>query len=421
MQVVGELVDFLKGNGKKVLGRLRKRMNGLSKAMLFEEAAQHRDRIKAIETVLERQDVVGDPGEDIDVLGYAGSESTGVLTCLFIRSGMLVGRSDFVVKRAWEPSQAFETFLSKHYRENAPPPPRILCPEGIEFEGVHEEVLSELAGRKTVIRKPSRGRGLRLVKLAAENARQALREEMDREKESRTVIADLGKALRTKVPLERIECVDISHTAGREAYGATVVWEKGKLVKDHYRSYIVSGSDTGGDDYAALAEVIERRFTGSIAVSMPRPDLLLIDGGKGQLSRVEKTMAEIDVTEVVLAAISKARSARNRKGAPVPDEIYIPGRANPLKIPGHSPVLHLLQMIRDEAHRFALTSHRKKRGKEDLLSRLDGIAGVGPVRRRALLNHFRSVEEIRTAPVDEIAALKGFDRKVALRIKESLQ
>jgi len=414
MQVVDELVDFLKGKGRKVIGKLRKRMSAASGELLYEEAALLRDRIKAIETVLEKQDVVGDPGQDMDVLGYAGAGSAGVLTCLFIRSGMLVGRSDTIVTGVWEPSQAFETFLSKRYRESAPPPPLILCLEGIEFGAVHEEILSEMAGRKTSIRKPSRGRGLRLVKLAAENARQALKEELDREEEARTVIADLQKALRSKIPPERIECVDISHTAGREAYGATVVWEKGRLIKDQYRVYIVSDSGTGGDDYAALSEVIERRFTGSSGGTMPLPDLLLIDGGKGQLYRVEKAMENIGLTRVGIAAISKARSARNRRGTPVPDEIFILGRLNPLKIEGHSPVLHLLQMIRDEAHRFALASHRKKRGKDDLLSRLDGIAGVGPVRRRALLNHFRSVEEIRSAPVDEIAALKGFDRLVAL-------
>lgn len=417
---VDELVDFLKGNGKKVINSLRTRMKEASGDMMYEEAANLRDRIAAIETVFEKQDMVGDPGEDVDVLGYAGAEQTGVLTCLFIRSGMLVGRSDTVVRGASEPSQALDVFLSKHYRETVPPPPVILCLEGIDFSNVHEELLSEIARRKTSIRKPTRGRTLRLVKLAAENARQALKETLDREKDAQTLIADLQKALRLKAAPARIECVDISHTAGRETYGATVVWEKGRLVKDHYRRYNVGSSDTGGDDYAALSVVIERRFTGSPSTRMPLPDLLLVDGGKGQLSRVGKTMSDLNI-DVQLAAISKARSARRSGAEPATDEIYIPGRVNPLRIKSHSAVMHLMQMIRDETHRFALSSHRKRRSKDDLLSRLDGIDGVGPARRRSLLNHFRSIQEIRIAPVEEIASLKGFNRSVARRIKESLR
>lgn len=421
VQIVNELVDFLKGNGRNVINVLRKRMKEASGDMMYEDAANLRDRIAAIETVLEKQDVVGNPGEDMDVLGYAGSGETGVLTCLFIRSGMLVGRSDTVVRGASEPSQALDAFLSKHYRETVPPPPVILCLEGIDFSNVHEELLSEIGRRKINIRKPSRGRGLRLVKLAAENAAQALRETMSKERDAQTLIADLQKALKLKTPPARIECVDISHTAGRETYGATVVWEKGRLVKDQYRLYTVSYSDTGGDDYASLSEVIERRFTGSSSIRMPLPDLLLVDGGKGQLSRVVKTMTNCDVGDVQMAAISKARSAKRSGTETANDEIYLPGRVNPLKIERQAAAMHLMQMLRDEAHRFALSSHRKRRNKDDLLSRLDGIVGVGPTRRRALLKHFRSIEEIRIAPVEEIASLKGFNRSVARRIKENLQ
>jgi len=419
-QVIEELVDFLGGNGARVISRLRKRMKIASREMMYEEAASLRDRIAAINTVLEKQDVVGNPGEDMDVLGYAGAEQAGVLTCLFIRSGMLVGRSDTVVKGVSEPSQALEAFLTKHYRESAPPPPVILCLEGLEFSDVHEELLSEIARKKIRIRKPLRGRGLRLVELASENARQALRETLEREKDARTLIDDLQKALRLKTVPARIECVDISHTSGREAYGATVVWEKGRLVKDHYRLYTVADSDTGGDDYAALTEVIERRFTGSSGDRLPLPDLLLVDGGKGQLSRVDRCMKDRSV-DVQLAAISKGRSARRSGAATAVDEIFIPGRANPLRVERHSGAMHLMQMLRDEAHRFALSSHRKKRGREDLLSRLDGIDGIGPTRRRALLNHFRSVEEIRVASAEEISSIKGFNMSLARRIKDSLR
>jgi len=420
-RIVDELVDFLKGKGKNVVSKLRKRMKQASGEMMYEEAANLRDRIAAIETVLEKQDVVGNPGEDMDVLGYAGSGDAGVLTSLFIRSGMLVGRSDTVVRGASEPSQALDAFLSRHYRETVPPPPLILCLEGIDFSHVHEELLSEIGQRKISIRKPTRGRGLRLVGLAAENASQALREMLSKERDAQTLIEELQNVLKLKTPPARIECVDISHTAGRETYGATVVWEKGRLVKEHYRLYSITDNITVGDDYAALSQVIERRFTGTSSTRMPLPDLLLVDGGKGQLSRVARTVSDHKVEQVQLAAISKGRSAKRSGVHAVTDEIYLPGRVNPLRIDKHSGAMRIMQMMRDEAHRFALTSHKKRRGKDDLLSRLDGIQGVGPARRKALLSHFRSIEEIRIAPVEEIASLKGFNRSVAHRVKESLQ
>ncbi|UCF88209.1 MAG: excinuclease ABC subunit C, partial [bacterium] len=173
--IVDELVDFLKGNGQQVIGSLKRRMKEAAHERMYEEAAGLRDRIAAIETVLEKQDVVGDPGEDMDVLGYAGSADTGVLTCLFIRSGMLVGRSDTIVSGAVEPGEALDAFLAKHYRAAVPPPPVILCLEGIDFDRAREELLSEIGQRRISIRKPSRGRGLRLVRLASKNAAQALK------------------------------------------------------------------------------------------------------------------------------------------------------------------------------------------------------------------------------------------------------
>jgi len=225
---------------------------------------------------------------------------------------------------------------------------------------------------------------------------------------------------RLEAPVSRIECVDISHTSGKETYGSTVVWERGRLIKDHYRLYAIK-DQKNSDDYAAIAEVIERRFEGSASKEMPIPELLLIDGGKGQMSRVLEVARNRKIDLPAIAAISKARSAKKKGGPSVTDEIFIPGRSNPLNIRKHSGAFHLLQMIRDEAHRFALSSHRRKRGKEDLLSRLDGVAGVGPSRRKALLDRFRSVAEIKAARVDEIASLKGFNMSVAKKIKEALE
>jgi excinuclease ABC subunit C len=417
---VKELVSFLKGGGQRVIRDLTRRMEEASGDLRFEEAALIRDRIRAMKTVLEKQDVVASEGDDLDVIGYDAGEGFFALTCLFVRSGMLVGKTDKVLRGKPEPSEAVEAFLTSHYKREITAPPRIFIPVGIDFDEAYGELLTEGAGRKVSISSPARGRGARLLALAKENARQALGETVGSDRDSESLSEELGKILQLPFPVRRIECVDISHTSGRETRGSTVAWERGRLIKDHYRIYSVKGQNAG-DDYGALQEVITRRFTGTGSTQMPGPDLLLIDGGKGQLSRAHEIIRTLPDEHPALASISKAESAKKEGGPSAADEIYIPGRANPLKIPRHSQAFHILQMLRDEAHRFALSSHRRRRGKDDLLSRLDGIKGIGPVRRKLLLGSFRSVDEIMAAPVDEIAALKGFNRTIARRIKEDLK
>ena len=419
-EVVEELVAFLKGGGRRVIRELGGRMQAASREMRFEEAASLRDRIRAMEAVLEKQDAVGSRTDNLDVLGYASSEGILVLTCLFIRSGLLVGRSDRVIREDPEPYQAMEAFLRTHYREGVVTPEKVLVPMNIDFGKAHEEILSEESGRIVRVSRPARGRGVRLVSLAMENAAQALRETLGTDREAESVSRDLGKMLGLDGPVRRVECVDISHTSGRETYGSTVVWEKGRLIKDQYRLYGIRDQKEG-DDFAAIAEVVERRFGGSSAGEMPSPDLLLIDGGKGQLSRVAGIAGKSGTVFPALASISKARSARKKGGKPFKDEIYIPGRTNPINAAKYSGAFHLLQRIRDEAHRFALSSHRRRRGKEDLSSRLDAIPGVGPSRRTALLERFRTIPQIKEAPLDEIASLKGLNMSVAKKIKEALK
>ena len=420
-KIVQELVDFLKGKEARVVKELETRMAVASRELMFEEAASLRDRIHAIRTVLEKQDVVGKYDEEMDVLGFASSGETGVVTCLFIRSGTLVGRSDTFVTGVIDQDQALDAFIAQRYREGVLVPPRILLPVGIEFGSVHEEQLTEIAGKKVRIHAPSRGRGVRLVKLAEQNALQALKEKIQLNKNADTVSTEIARALKLPVPPRKIEGVDISHTAGKGTYGSVVSWEGGALVKERYRLYKVDGEVAPGDDYAALAKVLERRFTGTAADSLPDPDLLLIDGGRGQLAKARKVMEEHNMKHIPLASISKGKAAAKRNQSSARDEVHIPERMNPVRLHLHSSALRLLQLMRDEAHRFAVSTHRKSRGKKDLLSSLDGIEGVGPARRSALLNRFRSVEEIRAAPVEDIASVKGMNRAVAHRVKENLQ
>ncbi len=416
---IHKLVPFLRGKGAKVLSEFESRMKILSAELRFEEAALLRDRIAAIKTVLEEQKAVGDPNDDIDVIGYAASKDLSVLECLYIRSGLIMGRCEKVLTGKFRAQEAVEAFLSSHYRQKESVPPSIFYPVELEFRPAYEEYLSEYAGRAVKMRQPTRGKGLRLVNLANENAHAGLRAARVRYRDYRALSDEIAKALKLSKPPETIECLDISHTSGRQSYGSVVTWRAGSLDREAYRLFSIKEAEPG-DDYGAIAEVIKRRYTGTLAAQLPVPDLLLLDGGKGQLSRAVEIVKSLGIEGLELASISKARSAGKSGQASNRDDIYLPGRANPKKLPVYSKAFQTLQQLRDEAHRFALTGHRRKRGKDDLLSLLDGIKGIGPARRRVLMTHFRSMNEIRNASMNELAALNGFNKAVAINVKNAL-
>lgn len=419
-RITEDLSGFLKGRGRVLLGEYERAMRRLSSELRYEEAAQVRDRLRALRSVMEDQNVVGDPHDDVDVLGYIAAGEMTAVVCLFIRSGLIVGKQELVLDGEYKAQEALEAYISAHYSSKSFIPPRILFPVGLEFADEYGDILSERAGRKVRIQLPSRGKGMRLVRLANENANQALRSTLSRKRAAADLTSDLQKALRLASPPSRIECLDVSHTSGQHAYGSVVAWEDGDLVKEDYRLFTIRRQGRPGDDYAALEEVVERRFSGHLADSLKHPDLLLVDGGKGQLARVMKALSGSEGHVPALAALSKARSERKRHGPAVLEQVYLPGRSNPVKFAEGSRALLLLQMIRDEAHRFALKGHRRRRGKRDLLSVLDGIDGVGPVRRKTLLGRYRSIKEIQAAPAEEIAGLQGFNRVIADRIKQIL-
>lgn len=416
---INGLISFLRGGGRKIVSEMKKRMKNLSEELKFEEAAALRDRISAIESVLEEQKAVGDPGDDMDIIGYASSSDLTVLECLYVRSGLIMGKCEKVLKGRFDAGEAVEAFLSSHYRETESVPPRILYPVEIDFGPAYREFLSELAGRSVKMQKPGRGKGLRLVNLANENAYAGLRAARVRYQDYRSISEEIGKILNLRSPPESIECLDISHTAGRQTYGSMVAWRSGSLDRDSYRLFTIRDAQPG-DDYGAMEEVIRRRYAGRLSEQLPVPDLLLLDGGRGQLGRGLNIVRSLGIEGLSIASISKAKSARKQNPEERTDEFYLPGRKNPVRPPRQSRALHVLQQLRDEAHRFALTGHRNRRAKDDLLSSLDGIKGVGPARRRALMTHFRSISEIRSASVDELVTLKGFNRTVALNVKNAL-
>jgi excinuclease ABC subunit C len=429
-RAVEEVAVFLKGKGRELLRDLTESMKAASAALDFEGAALLRDRIAALSTVVEGQRMVGDPGEDADVIGACAAGDTTMVSCLFIRSGLVVGKRDATFTSPGPASggaedgtgtaEAIDAFLSRHYHEKDDIPPRLLLPRGVSFLQPWRETLSGRAGRRVEVVQPMRGKGRRLLALAEANAREGLRQALARRESAAGAAAEAARVLHLPEPPLRIACVDVSHTAGRQPYASVVAWREGRLDKGEYRLFALRETDPG-DDFAGLAEAIRRRLTGSVSQTLDPPDLLVVDGGKGQLGRVVRLLGEIGGEEVRAVSLSKGRSERRASpGTGDADEIWLAGRANPLRLPRHSPVLRLLQLLRDEAHRFALTAHRRRRGKSGLASALDGIPGVGTARRKALLTHFGSVAAIAAASIEEIDVLPGIDRGLAGRIHQAL-
>jgi excinuclease ABC subunit C len=418
---VEELSALLRGRGSRVVRALRNRMEKASRELHFEEAASLRDRLAALSQVVERQTVVGDPGEDADVLGVHLDGEEAQVTCLLVRSGMVVGKRDSVFNGVAEPGEAVEACLAAHYRERDAIPPRLLLPPGVSFRRCWEELLSGRAGRKVEILQPMRGKGARLVAMAMVNAREALRQGLARRESAETITAEAARVLQLPVPPRRIAGLDVSHAAGRAAYAAMVVWREGSFTPGEYRLFRLRVA-VSGDDISGLTEAVRRRFTGTSATDVPDPDLLLVDGGKGQLGRVGGLLSEMGKDRVQAVSISKGRTEKRRSpGGGSAEEIWLPGRANPLRLPAHHPVLRLLQSVRDEAHRFALKGHRRRRGQDDLTVVLDGIPGVGPARRRALMTHFRSLADIAAASQEQVASVPGLNQRLARDILEHME
>ncbi len=432
-RAVEEVSAFLRGRGSRVIGGLRARMENASRELNFEEAADLRDRLAALSQVVERQTVVGDPGEDADVLGVHVEGEEAQVSCLQVRSGMVVGKHDASFTGLGPVpgsgvsgvdgggvEEAMDAYLAAHYREGSLIPPRILLPAGISFSRSWEELLSRRAGRKVEMLQPLRGKGARLVAMATVNAREALRQNVARRESAESIAAEAARVLQLPVPPRRIAGLDVSHSAGRAAYAAMVVWREGRFAPGEYRLFRLRDA-APGDDLAGLAEAVRRRFGGTSAETLPDPDLLLVDGGKGQLGRVGGLLSLIGKERVQSVSLSKGRSLKRRSpGRGEAEEIWLPGRANPLRLPGHHPVLKLLQSVRDEAHRFALKGHRRRQDRDDLTGALDRIPGVGPVRRKALLTRFRSLSGIASASPEEMMSVPGISPRLARDILEYL-
>jgi excinuclease ABC subunit C len=433
-QMISDLMDFLAGHSEGIIQRLQKEMEKASEEMRFEKAAALRDQLKAMQTIIERQKIVfGADYEDSDVIAMARADGEACVQIFFIRGGKLIGREYFILEGTEDSAdnEVMAQFVKQFYTEAATIPEQVMLPQEIEERKIIAQWLrSKRGGEKVELFVPNEGQPKDLVQMAAENASetlQALRAQWqaDTHRQEQS-LSELQTAMNLSAPPNRIECYDVSHTQGVATVGAMVVFEQGVPAKRLYRKFNIESTSIGvPDDFASMEEMLTRRFRrwkgsqeteASVGSKKDEafsilPDLIIIDGGKGQLSRIVKVLEQFELFgKVPVVGLAKQE-----------EEIFFPNKRQPLMLPRHSQGLYLVQRIRDEAHRFGITAHRKKRSKLGLASQLDSIPGIGPTRRKALLKHFGSVDKIRQASVEEIAAVKGMNETAAQNVKANLE
>jgi excinuclease ABC subunit C len=411
---------FLSGRTKTLVADCHRRMALASSAQRFEEAARYRDLIRSIDITTERQKVVT-TGGDADVVGFWLHGGVLEVCILFIRGGAVMDMSSHSLSWELEDDRWLEQFLLDHYRRSPVVPPEIVIPLPLESLAGMEDLLSEMAGRRVRVRVPARGERLRLVEMASKNAEVAAQRRQSQLHESGRVLEELASRLSLSRIPRRIECYDISMLQGDQAVGSGVAFTDGRPDRNRYRRYRIRTVE-GADDFASMAEVLNRRFVRGIKEG-DLPDLVVLDGGMGQLNAVLSTLGALGVSGVDLVALAKSRIQRNparNESQRSQERVFLPGRKNPVVMRQNSAPLLLLARIRDEAHRFAVTYHQRLRGKALVSSALDGVPGVGPARLRTLLSAFGSVAGVAGATEEELAAVSGMNRTLARRIREFL-
>jgi len=413
--VIKQVILFLEGKQEAVVRELEGRMKQAADALDFEKAALLRDQIQAVERVIEGQRIATTVKGEQDVIAFAGDKDQAYVQVFFIRGGKLIGRESFVLQgtRSEEPNQIMTSFVQQFYASSPYIPPVLLLQHPVEDITVVQGWLQSKRRAKISIQVPRRGNKRQLVEVVAENARQGLGQLKVRQLAAPDVLNAALAEIKRELHLDRLpmrmEGYDISNIQGTAAVGSMVVFEKGKPKPSHYRRFRIK-TVSGADDYAMLREVLRRRFRRGSQASdtwAVLPDFILIDGGKGQLNAALAAAGEAGVGFVPVASLAKEN-----------EEIFIPRMTKPVTLPRSSPGLQLLQRLRDEAHRFALSYYHKVHEREAFTSALDTIPGIGYKRRRALLKQFGSVHAIQEASVEELATAGGMTERLARRIKE---
>ncbi|OGL17236.1 MAG: excinuclease ABC subunit C [Candidatus Rokubacteria bacterium RIFCSPLOWO2_12_FULL_71_22] len=406
-KTVREVMRFLEGKDEDLALRLTREMEGAAQEMKFERAAVLRDQIQSLNKVRERQKIISTDEVDQDVIGVVRQGGDACVEVFFVRHGRLVGQEPFFLDKVvgWSDGEILSAFVRQFYGKSVTPAPEILVSEAIPEAELVAEWLSSLASRHVQLTAPQRGVRRQFVSMAEENAALALQNHLlSRDDRQQVVLEELARALNLPEPPNRIEGYDISNIQGTEQVGSLVVWENGGLKKDDYKRFRIR-SVAGADDFASLREVLGRRFAKALEQGGVLPDLVLIDGGRGQLNAGLKALQDLGLDWIPVAALAKRQ-----------EEVYVNESLHPLVLDPTSPALHTLQKIRDEAHRFAITYHKKLRARRTLQSELDAIAGVGPTIRTSLLKTLGSARRVRESSVAELAAVPKVTPKLAQRI-----
>ncbi len=418
-QVVQDVVMFLKGKNSELIDSLKTKMEQASRELRFEEAGVLRDKVAAVRTVLDKQKIISTSLVDQDVIGYCKEQGLAMVQSLVIRGGKMVGEKIYKLKsqNEMEENEILSAFLKQYYADEVLLPGEILLPHAIEEMDLIAAWLSERKKTKVTLETPVRGKKRDLVRMAEENARFAMRTELDKGETTTRMLEELQEALALKNFPEVIEGFDISNISGTHSVGSMVVFKSGQSDKASYRRYKIAEVE-GIDDYAMMREVLRRRYQRLLDEGRDLPGLVLIDGGRGHLNTAQKALEDVGVlNRVDLACIAKGKERGNLDT----DEVLLVNRKASVLFKENSPSRFLLQRIRDEAHRFAITFHRKLRGKSALTSPLESVAGIGKKRRLLLLKKFGSLEKIRLASLEELQTVPGITESLAQKITVQLQ
>ena len=410
-KLVNGVVLYLRGN----MGELKKRLSGQmeesSEKLRFEKAAAIRDRIAAINATIEKQSISHERARDLDVIAHYDKEGVCCITTFQYRMGVLAGTRTFFFKRREQTiPEIYHAFFGQYYTGDNFIPPLILVEQKPDQKPLLEESFSDIRGASVSISRPVRGRKASLVRLARENAREHLTRKLEGERDLSLVLQSLQKKLNLPEIPAHIEGFDISNIQGRLAVGSMVVFRDGKPDNSSYRQYKIQ-TVSGSDDFAMIYEVVLRRYRRLLEEDRSFPHLILIDGGKGQLNAALRALNELNLRGLSIAGIAKSRLKSDRKQPeekkPTGERIFLPGRKNPVVLKPGSPALFLIQQIRDEAHRFAVTYHKKLRSKKQKRSILDEIPGIGPGRKKSLLKHFGSLSAVKSASLEQLTGAPG--------------
>ncbi|HEV2228402.1 MAG TPA: excinuclease ABC subunit UvrC [Steroidobacteraceae bacterium] len=413
-QDIESAVKVLEGRSDEVNAELAARMEEAGARLEFERAAQVRDQLAALKRIQAQQVVTAGAERDADVLAIVGEAGEYCVSVMLVRGGRNLGTTSYFPRAALaEPDEALASFVMQYYA-GTEPPPEVLLGRALPDAAALAEALGTQAGQRIEVRHPVRGLAAKWVELTRENATQALRMRHAQRAGVEEMLAELTRELDLPEPPSRLECFDISHTGGEGTVASCVVFGPEGALKKEYRRFNITGV-TPGDDYAALRQALERRYRHVRAGEVPAPDLLLIDGGAGQVAEVHAVLGELGFSDLTLVGVAKGPDRR-----PGQERLFIYGAPGAVTLEAHSPALRFIQRIRDEAHRFAITGHRRKRARRYNESVLEVVPGLGPAKRRALLKHFGGLQGVMRAGVADLTQVAGIGATLARSLYDHL-